>query len=253
MTETDRTRGRIALAEDDELFRDTLAQNLSDEGFDVAAFPDGRELATYFENDGSADVIILDWRMPHLSGIDTLRRLRELRVEAPVIFLTALSDQIYEEAALERGAVDFVEKSRSFAILLRRIRLIIDGTKHVAGSRPDAPEDGDIERYGALELQTETCRAFWREERVNLTLTEFHMVAELVRNAGNDVTYRRLYDVVRGEGFVSGYGVEGYRANVRTFVKRIRQKFREVDESFANIQNYPGFGYRWVDASDGDA
>jgi two-component system response regulator ChvI len=50
---------------------------------------------------------------------------------------------------------------------------------------------------------------------------------------------------VHGEGFVAGEGAEGYRANVRTMIKRIRQKFRNVDETFDEIRNYPGFGYRW--------
>jgi two-component system response regulator ChvI len=59
------------------------------------------------------------------------------------------------------------------------------------------------------------------------------------------VRYRDIYDLVRGEGFTAGVGPEGYRANVRTFIKRIRQKFREIDERFDSIENYPGFGYRW--------
>ncbi|HLW28926.1 MAG TPA: helix-turn-helix domain-containing protein, partial [Kiloniellales bacterium] len=63
--------------------------------------------------------------------------------------------------------------------------------------------------------------------------------------AGQDVTYRELYDLVHGRGFVAGSGPDGYRANVRTFMKRIRQKFRELDEDFDEIENYPGFGYRW--------
>ncbi len=52
---------------------------------------------------------------------------------------------------------------------------------------------------------------------------------------------------MRGEGFIAGIGEEGYRANVRAFIKRIRQKFRDVDGEFDSIENYPGFGYRWRD------
>jgi two-component system response regulator ChvI len=59
------------------------------------------------------------------------------------------------------------------------------------------------------------------------------------------VRYREIYDVVRGSGFVAGAGEDGYRANVRAFIKRIRQKFREVDDGFDRIENYAGFGYRW--------
>ena len=55
--------------------------------------------------------------------------------------------------------------------------------------------------------------------------------------------------MVRGKDFAAGYGAEGFRANVRSFIKRIRKKFREVDPEFETIDNYPGFGYRWRDAA----
>ena len=62
---------------------------------------------------------------------------------------------------------------------------------------------------------------------------------------GEDVSYREIYDLVHGKDFASGYGDEGYRPNVRTFIKRIRQKFHDVDPGFTRIQNYSGFGYRY--------
>src|SRR3546814_7940754 len=82
---------------------------------------------------------------------------------------------------------------------------------------------------------------------VDLTLTEFNIVRLLASVHESDVSYRQIYDLVRGKNFVAGYGEDGYRVNVRSFIKRIRQKFREVDDTFACIGNYPGFGYRWVD------
>jgi two-component system response regulator ChvI len=79
-------------------------------------------------------------------------------------------------------------------------------------------------------------------------LTEFQIVRLLASSADTDVSYRQIYDLVRGKDFIAGYGEEGYRVNVRSFIKRIRQKFRDVDDTFDCIENYPGFGYRWVDA-----
>jgi two-component system response regulator ChvI len=69
----------------------------------------------------------------------------------------------------------------------------------------------------------------------------------LAQRAGRDVGYREIYDAVRGVGFEAGQGPDGYRANVRAMVKRIRQKFRGVDENFDALANYPGFGYRWLE------
>jgi two-component system response regulator ChvI len=102
---------------------------------------------------------------------------------------------------------------------------------------------------GGLELSNDTARAQWKGTRVDLTLSEFNIVRYLAERAGQDVRYREIYDLVRGKGFVAGTGTDGYRANVRTFVKRIRQKFREVDPEFDAIENYAGFGYRWREGS----
>jgi two-component system response regulator ChvI len=233
----------VLVVDDDALFRESLQQNLVEAGFDVTGFADGPSLLHHIEKGGRAGLILLDWRMPGLNGIEVLRRLRDGGEPIPVIFLTALSDQMYEEAALIGGAVDFVEKSRSFSILKRRIDLILRGPKS-----PMADLSGKQEtpiRAGALELRPDAGRAMWRSVEVPLTLTEFEIVRLLAERPGRDVRYREIYDVVRGSGFVAGAGEDGYRANVRAFIKRIRQKFREVDDGFDRIENYAGFGYRW--------
>jgi two-component system response regulator ChvI len=172
--------------------------------------------------------------------------LRDRKVEAPVVFLTVLSDQIYEEAGLLGGAVDFIEKSRSFSIVLHRLELILNGRKaHQAEMK--SPQRTTVLEHGDLQLSRDTARAFWKNIRLELTQTEFQIVDHLVTRAGHDVRYRELYDIVHGEGFVAGDGEIGFRANVRAFIKRIRQKFRDVDSHFSRIKNYPGFGYRWLD------
>jgi len=100
---------------------------------------------------------------------------------------------------------------------------------------------------GHLELRCDLKRASWRNTEVGLTATEFRIVDHLATRAGQDVRYRELYDIVHGEGFAAGSGDMGYRVNVRSFIKRIRQKFLAVDAEFAQIENYLGFGYRWSD------
>lgn len=236
----------ILIVDDDDLFRESVAQNLSDNGFEVNACARGEEaLASLAANDGT-DLVLLDWKMPGMTGIDVLNQMREDSIEIPVIFFTVLGDQIYEEAALASGAVDFVEKSRSFHILLRRIELILAGSK----TRPDAAEPGETPEaltLGDLELRPESSRASWKGQEVDLTLGEFKIVHRLASLAGQDVRYRDLYDQVHGSGFFAGEGPEGFRTNVRTFIKRIRHKFRKLDPTFDAIENYPGFGYRWRD------
>ena len=240
----------VLIVDDDALLRESLEQNLIDSGFAVSGFSNGQDALDHFSGAASGDLILLDWKMPEMNGIEVLKHLRARKIDVPVVFLTVLSDQIYEEAALLGGAVDFVEKSRSFAILRRRIELILDRQiPDRAGAGNGS--NGELE-IGALQLDPASSRALWHGARVDLTLTEFKIVHHLAARAGTDIRYREIYDLVHGEGFVAGAGDDGYRSNVRTFIKRIRQKFRDVDGSFEAIATYTGFGYRWVTADKTD-
>lgn len=233
----------IVVIDDDPLFLETLKNNLEDSGFAAIAIEGGQAALDYFAAGNSAAAILLDWQMPEIDGPEVLRRLRESGVRTPVLFLTGLNQPIYEEAALQRGAVDFVDKAKSFGIILGRLKVVLDGGK----SGADANASLASSAPDGLSLDDPSARALWRGARVELTLTEFKVVRLLATRAGRDVSYREIYDVVRGEGFRAGSGEEGYRANVRALVKRIRQKFRAIDANFEQLENYPGFGYRWAD------
>jgi len=243
-TLTDGASKRVVLVDDDDLFRESLGLNLAEEGYDVVDFESGETAIDFFEKGQDADALLLDWRMPGIDGLGVLRHLREGRVDTPVIFLTVLSDEIYEEAALKWGAVDFIDKSRKLSIILQRLKLITEGPK-AFGSFDEPAVPADRLELGSLDLREDIKRAFWNGIQVDLTLTEFAIVQYLAERPGTDVTYRQIYDLVRGKDFVAGYGPEGYRANVRSFIKRIRKKFRDADGTFDHIENYPGFGYRW--------
>lgn len=231
--------GPVLVVDDDPLFRETLCGNLEDNGFRAVALDGGRATLQYFEEGGAAAAMLLDWQMPDVDGPAVLRQLRASGKQLPILFLTGHSQPIYEEVALVQGAVDFIDKSRSFGIILQRLKLAVGGR-----AAAPAPRGGD---HGQLFLDTESARAIWRDAQVDLTLTEFKVVQLLASRAGRDVSYREIYDVVRGIGFRAGSGEDGYRANVRALVKRVRQKFRAIDPSFTALENYPGFGYRWVD------
>src|SRR5579862_3023135 len=142
---------RLLLVDDDDGFRESLGLNLVDESFAVTSFSNGPDALRYVDEGGSADVLLLDWRMPGMDGLEVLRQLRKRGIDLPVIFLTALSDDIYEEAALEGGAVDFIDKSRRLSILLKRLDLIAEGTRPVPEG--DSRPQDDTLRLGPLELR----------------------------------------------------------------------------------------------------
>jgi two-component system response regulator ChvI len=195
----------LLLVDDDDLFRESLGLNLIDEGYDVTSFGNGRDALAYLDRGGGADVMLLDWRMPNLTGLEVLRQMRRAGMTIPVIFLTVLSDDIYEEAALEGGAVDFIDKSRRLPILLKRLQLITEGGRTAAEPEPArAPSL----RLGRLALRFDINRAVWGGRTVDLTLTEFKILTLLAEKAGQDVGYREIYDLVHGKDFIAGQGSE---------------------------------------------
>jgi two-component system response regulator ChvI len=231
---------RVVLVDDDDGFREMVRGGLMDNGFEVTAFADGHALLRHLADGAVADVAVLDWKMPFINGIDLLSRMRNQGAAMPTIFLTGMSETAYEAKALDQGAVDFVDKSRGTEILTKRIKLAVEGD----GVRVKPSDDEDVKR-GRLLLRAKVGRAYWDGVDVNLTVTEYNIVRMLAANAGQHSTYRALYDCVHSEGFIAGAGENGYRTNVRSAMRRIRDKFRAIDPTFEEIENYPSFGYRW--------
>ncbi|HYL31750.1 MAG TPA: response regulator transcription factor [Stellaceae bacterium] len=233
-------RIRLVLVEDDPDYREAAAAELGELGFEVQAFVAGDEMLEYFARNNDADVIVLDWKLPGGLGIDLLPKLHDRGIRLPVVFLTGMPATAYESAALDRGALDFVDKARGVPILAKRIRLILDSHRRAR----ETPARAALS-CGKLLLRPDVRRAFWDNQDVNLTVTEFNIVHLIVSHAGEHVTYRAIYDCVHHAGFVAGNGDEGYRTNVRSSIKRIRNKFRTLDATFSEIENFPAYGYRW--------
>jgi two-component system response regulator ChvI len=231
---------RLVFVEDDPDFRESAAAELEDLGFEVECFAEGAALLDAFANGASADVIVLDWNLPAMSGIELIPRLRRAGVLLPVVLLTGRSTPNLENLALDHGALDFVDKTRGLPILAKRIRLILDSAK-----KPEVMRAEEVLDVGPLQLKLRVSRASWNGADVHLTLTEYKIVHLLASNLGNHLTYRAVYDAMHHAGFIAGSGEQGYRTNVRSCIKRIRQKFRALDPDFACIANYPSFGYRW--------
>lgn len=236
---------RVVLVDDDDDYREAISGELGDLGFHVASLADGPAMFDYFAQGNTGDVILLDWRLPGATGLELLGQARRRGIMIPVVFLTGMLAATYENAALENGALDFVNKSRGAAILAKRLNLVVRAGKQQPEQRVE-----EIVQCGNLLLRPQISRAFWRGNDVNLTVVEFNIVHLLVSNAGEYATYRAIYDCVHHAGFIAGAGEDGYRTNVRSSIKRIRNKFRALDSEFTEIENFLAFGYRWRTAPD---
>jgi two-component system response regulator ChvI len=245
---------RVVLVESDQYYREVLNFELLSQGFVVHAFRDGASLLGSLATVIDADLAVIDWDLPKMPGLELMAKLRQQGVNLPVVFLTGkvIAGNEHERCllasretlnanecmAFDQGAVDFIAKSRDRQVLVRRLRSVVERVK----PKTDLPVQ---ERLACGKLLLESCRAYWNQVDVDLTLGEYNIVHLLASKPGHFVTYRAVYDRLRHEGFIAGEGAEGYRANVRSAIKRIRNKFRALDPTFDKIENYTGFGYCW--------
>ncbi len=247
---------RVVLVESDQYYREVLTFELLCQGFVVHAFADGASLLGSLASVIDADVGVLDWDLPRMSGIKLMAELRRQDVNLPVVLLTGqviAGDEndrcllaprealdAYECMAFDEGAVDFIPKSRDRRVLVKRLRRVVELVK----SKTDVSVEERV-ACGKLRLNPETSRTYWNQVDVGLTFGEYKIVNLLASNVGRYVTYRAVYDCLHYEGFIAGTGEDGYRANVRSAIKRIRNKFRSCDPAFDEIKNYTSFGYCW--------
>jgi two-component system response regulator ChvI len=247
---------RVVLVESDPYYREVLTFELLRQGFVVHAFADGASLLGSLATAIDADLAVLDWDLPKMPGIKLLAQLRQHGVNLPIVFLTGkvIAGDDHDRCllapretlnaaecmAFDQGAVDFIAKSRDRQVLVRRLRSVVELAKPKPTTNLPVQE-----RLSCGELLLESSRAYWNQVDVDLTLGEYNIVHLLASKPGNFVTYRAVYDRLRHEGFIAGCGVDGYRANVRSIIKRIRNKFRALDPTFDKIENYTGFGYCW--------
>jgi two-component system response regulator ChvI len=233
----------VVLVDDDALYRETLSADLADRGFAVSGFADAPSFLEAMDNGIAPQVALLDWALPEMSGCELMGVLRERGIGLPVVFLTGYSFVERELRALDRGAVDFVDKARGTEVLARRLRVIIEAQRVVVPAASTTTLEA--EHHGELSLHPATGRALWRQLDVGLTITEHKLVVLLVSHKGEPQTYRALYDAAHYAGFVAGSGEQGHHTNVRSMVKRIRRKFLAIDAGFAEIENVPQVGYLW--------
>jgi two-component system response regulator ChvI len=229
---------RVLHVEDDPHYREAIAEQLADHGFVVHGFADATSMAEGLALARDADIILLDWDLPGVSGIDLLVELRLCGVDLPVAFLTGYGFTDQENLAFKNGAVDFIDKARGVEVLARRLRRLVKVTKEAA------PPPANLV-CGNLTLNPQVSRAYWNGCDVGLTLGEYNIVLLMASTPERWVTYRAIYDRVHYEGFLAGTGEDGYRTNVRGMIRRLRKKFIQCDKTFAHIQNFVGLGYRW--------
>jgi DNA-binding response OmpR family regulator len=193
-------RRRVLVVEDDAALRRTLAFNLSREGYEVTAVPDG-EAALEAGHDDRLDLILLDVMLPGMSGVEVLRALRRDGITTPVIILSAKGDEIDRVVGLEVGADDYVTKPFSRPELLARIEAVLRRHRREAASA-DTDEPHEQLGYGPVRIDVPRREVTVDGSPVHLTTKEFDLLAHLAASPGRIFTRDQLLTRVWGYDYV---------------------------------------------------
>jgi two-component system, OmpR family, response regulator len=223
---------RVLLVDDDDELASMLREYLQQEGFDVTVVGDG-EAGAEEALSGRHAIVVLDVMLPRLSGVEALRRIRT-RSRVPVLMLTARGDDVDRIVGLELGADDYVPKPCTPRELVARLRAIL---RRSEGG--DALGQGPL-TVGPLTLWPERRHAEWDGRPLELTSTEFNLLALLARSAGRVVSRAELSQ----EGL--GRPLTRFDRSIDVHVSSLRQKVGRLADGRSYIQTVRGLGYQLV-------
>ena len=229
----------IALVDDDKNILASVTMLLEQEGYTVRTFSDGVSALAALSS-APPDLAILDIKMPRMDGLELLRRLRQ-NGDLRVIFLTSKDEEIDELMGLNAGADDYIRKPFSQRLLLERVKAVL---RRNEGHKSSAPGDAKAESLarGKLTLDPQRHECTWEGKPVRLTVTEFLILQSLAQRPGFVKSRDNLMD--------SAYDDQVYvdDRTIDSHIKRLRKKFKVVDDNFDAIETLYGVGYRYKEA-----
>ncbi|MDP9071178.1 MAG: response regulator transcription factor [Actinomycetota bacterium] len=224
---------RVLVVDDEPKILQVVRDYLADAGFSVSIAADG---PSALEKAGavSPDLVVLDLGLPGLDGLDVARELQR-RAPVPIIMLTARSDEVDRVLGLELGADDYLVKPFSPRELVARVRAVL---------RRAGPSSDRVVRLAVGDVSVDPDRrsVTVAGRPVELTATEFELVAHLARQPGRVFTRRQLL------GVIHGVAVESYERAIDAHVKNIRRKLEPDPHRPRYVVTVHGVGYRFAEA-----
>ncbi len=225
----------IALVDDDRNILTSVSITLEAEGFTVHCYNDGAEALRGIQAK-PVDLAILDIKMPRMDGMELLGHLRK-QGQLPIIFLTSKDDEIDEALGLRMGADDYITKPFSQRLLIERIRALL---RRIELTHERGAQESEVTmQRGHLLLDPARHLCIWRGAQVELTVTEFLILKSLATRPGHVKNRDQLMDAAYGEHiYVDDRTIDSH-------IKRLRKKFKVVDDDFNHIETLYGVGYRY--------
>jgi two-component system response regulator ChvI len=229
-------KSTICLVDDERNILTSLGMALEAEGYKVRTYVDGAAALEGLTEE-PADLAVLDIKMPRMDGMELLRRLRQ-QTEMPVIFLTSKDEEIDQLFGLKMGADDYISKPFSQRLVVERVKAVL---RRFQGrdSTASPTEPARILERGKLKLDPERHTCHWDSKPVTLTVTEFLILQALATRPGVVKTRDSLMDAAYDDQvYVDDRTIDSH-------IKRLRKKFKVVDDDFDVIETLYGVGYRF--------
>jgi DNA-binding response OmpR family regulator len=223
----------VLVVEDEIEIARVVRDYLHNAGFEVIVVGDGGSAVASVRS-SKPDLLVLDLGLPGRDGLDVAREIRRWST-TPIVMLTARGDETDRIVGLELGADDYVVKPFSPKELVARVRAVLRRTR-------TAERGDEVLRAGDVEIDTGRMRVSVAGAQVELTPTEFHLLATLVREPGRVFTRSQLLDAVHG------VAIESYERAIDAHVKNIRRKIEPTPGSPRYVLTVHGVGYRFADA-----
>lgn len=227
----------IAIVEDDPDQRRNYRDAIAKKGYSVRAYASRTEALDGF-TEALPDLVILDIILGDDvdGGFEICRELLARAPRLPVIFLTERIGEIDKISGLRLGAWDYLPKPITLDYLAERIASLLRISDTRSGN--NGQTGSTARQIGALVLDQDALLVTWKSERLDLSGTEFRMLAKLVRQPGHAVSYENLMHATM-QSLVTNN-------TINTHMRNIRKKFEKIDPEFAAIKSEYGFGYRWI-------
>ena len=230
---------RILVVEDDSDLAELLSLHLSQLGYEVEHAADG-EAGLKLALDKSYALVVLDWMLPKLEGLEVCKQLRAKKARVPILMLTSRAEEMDKVLGLELGADDYVSKPFLLAELLARVKALLRRTELNDTTLPiDRPKE-DL-TFSDIKISPSQRKVFVFTKDVELTAKEFDLLYFLASSPGRAFTREQI--------LVNVWDTEciGYEHSVNTLIKRLRKKIEKDPANPERIETVRGIGYRFND------
>ena len=228
---------KVLVVDDEQSILTLLKYNLEQAGYSVVTGMDGEE-GIRLAADEKPDLMVLDLMLPKLDGMEVCKQLRQMRINVPILMLTAKDDEFDKVLGLELGADDYMTKPFSPREVVARVKAILRRTQAQPETVEEKQEDEGQIRIGEVKIMPEFYEAYFMGEQLELTPKEFELLLYLAKNKGRVLTRDQLLSAVWN------YDFAGDTRIVDVHISHLREKIETNTKKPSYIKTIRGLGYK---------